>query len=63
MARLSHLLRREVIHYWRRTTPGAHVQFRKRSRIVLNLRTWTPAHARQIALQLDAFLGDLRREG
>ena len=59
MAAGSHLLRRDDVYYWRRKTPVALVQCRDRRHLFMSLRTWSPIHARQLAVQLDAFLDDL----
>jgi hypothetical protein len=59
MAAAAHFLRRNAVYYWRRKVPMALVDCQNRTHLLISLRTWSPAHARSLAVQLDAFLDDL----
>jgi hypothetical protein len=56
---VSHLLRREAVYYWRRKVPRRLVGGFDRKHLLMSLRTWNPAHARSLAIHLDAALEDL----
>ena len=59
MAATSHLLRRGAVYYWRRKVPRALVACANRKHLLISLRTWSPLHARSLAIQLDALIEDL----
>jgi hypothetical protein len=59
MASAAHLLRRNAVYYWRRKVPKALVACENQSHFLISLRTWSPAQARSLAIQLDAFLDEM----
>jgi len=59
MAATSHLLRRGAVYYWRRKVPRALVACANRKHLLMSLRTWSPLHARSLAIQFDALIEDL----
>ncbi len=59
MAIVSHLLRRGAVYYWRRKLPPALAAYANRKHLLISLRTWDPARARSLAIQLDACFEDL----